>query len=861
MSGRDSALAPVRAPPGTWRLLAPALIVWALTAAAVMAPGSARVGCGVAGLVGLGCLVAVGVRARRAEIVDAHTGRRARGPGRPQSQAALGAILLLCGCGLFLGARLEIMHHVRGDPVLRAAAASGQECDLRMTLQGYPEITRDEIGERAWVRADLWGGLGPVTVLLWLEEIPPAEWAPGTELRGRGTLDALGAGGPAYGVRVGEVSAVDPADGLPGGWANLGRVRAELRAAAMAIDGAELVPGFAVGDTTLVSPELDRAMRESSLAHLTAVSGANCALVTGMVTWALGWVGAGRRVRVLAAGAGLLGFVALVGPDASVQRAAVMASVLLVSGFGGRRAVALPALALAILVLLAIDPWQSLQPGFALSVAATAGILLTATPVERWVRRRLRLPRWLALPIAVACAAQFACGPLLLLLHPGLPAAGILANVVASPAAPLGTGLGLSAVVLLPVSERLADAALWLASVPARWVATTAELAAGLPLARWAWPDGWPGAIMLALCQAALLLAWGWRSGRMPLGRVRARPRQPWEQRGPLPGAIRWASTVLISVALGAVAVIVIAQPVARTLSTPSRWVVVACDVGQGDALLLRDPEAPEQVVLVDTGNEPELLLACLSRFGVDRIAQLVLTHDDLDHVGALGAIIDRVDAALIAPPVANEEPGPRGVLTQLERAGVPTRIGAAGLAAPTIATPGRGAGGVRWLVLAPEPDARPSDRNAASLVLRAEVAGVRILLLADTGADEHAALLARGVHLGAEVLKVAHHGSRDQDPRIAAAVGAEWALLSVGAENRYGHPADEVLAQLERSGTRALRTDRQGSVALVAGADGTLTPWVERADRAQNGWAPSARVQAHDPSAPTDLAVRNGLG
>ena len=128
-------------------------------------------------------------------------------------------------------------------------------------------------------------------------------------------------------------------------------LRSGLRERSEAVPGAALVPGFAVGDTALVGDDLDRAMTESSLAHLTAVSGANCALVTGAVIWLLGRLGAGRRLRAVAAGCGLALFVVLVGPDPSVQRAAVMAAVLLASGFGGKRATALPSLGLAVIAL------------------------------------------------------------------------------------------------------------------------------------------------------------------------------------------------------------------------------------------------------------------------------------------------------------------------------------------------------------------------------------------------------------------------------------------------------------------------------------------------------------------------------
>ena len=742
---------------------------------------------------------------------------------------------------MLLTARVTVQEWARAEPALHSALEHGESLRLRMILAGFPRRSEAVFGERFWVRAELETPRGGVPILLWLDADPGIAWAPGVGLDLTARLQRLPPGGPAFAasVRLEEIAAeageaarqgLLPQQSLLGEAGRVAaRLRAELRTTAQRVPGAELVPGFAVGDTALVGEDLDAAMRQSSLTHLTAVSGANCALVTAAVMRLLAWLGLGRRVRALAGGAALLGFLIVVGPDPSLQRAALMATVLLVSGFGGRRAVALPSLGAAMIVLLGVDPWQALQPGFALSVAATAGILLAADPLSKWSRRVLRLPRWLALPIGVALAAQLACGPLLLLMQPGLPVLGVLANVVAGPAAPLGTALGLLALLLLPMEPNLGGLAVIAASLPARWVGETARLAASLPLARWEWPEGWWGAALLALCQAALLLAWALVRGRvsLPTG-GRAPPRRPWHPDEPAPRAVRVVAAVLGALAIGVGTSVVLIAPVVDRVGTPGGWAVVACDVGQGDALLLRDPAAPGRAMLVDTGDDPEALRDCLERFGVGRISLLVLTHDDADHVGALESIVQRVDGAMIAPTVIGESAAERRVVEILRSDGVPTRIGAAGdrSASAAPAKPGPG-----WEVLAPAADAAPVDTNAAGLVLRVQAGPIRVLMLADTGLEEQRALLASGADLGAEVLKVAHHGSSDQDPGFPLAVGARWGLVSVGADNRYGHPSDASLESLRNAGTRALRTDRYGSIALVPGANGDLAVWVEHGD------------------------------
>lgn len=809
------------APPGTWRVLGPALCVWGATALLVVAPGSAVWLLVAAGTVGLGLgVLALGIGGRWAVVFR--------------------LVALACALLTLVGARVTVEEHSRANPGWEAAAESWQPLTRPVVLAGFPQRVSSEFEERSWVAAEALEPGGRLPVLLFLDGAPQPEWGPGTRLQVTGVPQQTSPGErQAFAVRVTEFSvASDPGphaavwEHLPARLAGLAaELRHGLRAASAQVPGAALVPGFAVGDTDLMPPELDRVMLASSLAHLTAVSGANCALVTGAVMWCAARCGIGRRLRIAAAAGGLLAFLVIVGPDASVQRAAVMASVLLATNFGGKRGAALPALGTAILTLLVIDPWQALQAGFALSVAATAGILLLAGTFEHWLRHRARVPRVLALPVSVALAAQLSCGPLLLLLEPGIPAVGVLANVLAAPAAPLGTGLGLAAALLLPLHDGTGQLLVQAASLPARWVAATAEVTAGLPLARWYWPEGWAGAALLAACQAGLWASWAIHRGHLTLPVVGRVPRRaPWQPPRPVPASVRRVVAVLVSASIGVFVAVSAVTPLGERLGTPAEWALVACDVGQGDAILVRDPTAADEVMLIDTGDDPARLEACLERFGVDRVALLVLSHDDRDHVGALAAVVDRVDAAMIAPPTVEQLGSDREVVRELAEAQVPTTVGGAGLSgAITPSGDPRSTAGLRWQVLGPASDRAPHDTNAASLVLRVDAGETSVLLLGDTGLHEQQPLVDTLGGIEVDVLKVSHHGSRNQDPRLPAATRAAWALISVGAGNGYGHPAADTLGALARAGARTLRTDQHGSIALIPGAGGELEVWTER--------------------------------
>lgn len=826
---------PAQRPHGRWRLLAPALLAWGCSAGAILCPGGGLVLAWVGGL-GAAAVLLCACWRRRLPL---------------RLLAVATGVVLLLGCQIAGGER------VRADPGLTSAADEGRILDLSVTVDSYPSRsghTGVEAGEgahsaRVSARGRVAAETGTVPVVLWAtgagpggparaREPPgssqPLDWkrvGPGSELLVRGTVVRLEPGSSAaFGVRVRSVQrAVASLTGLDS-WSawfseRLLDTRETLIAEARLVEGAELLPGFAMGNTDLVPGETAAKLRAASLLHLLAVSGANCALVTGAVVWCASWLRVPRRARVILAGAALAGFLSLVGPDQSVQRAVLMAAVILVARFGGRGGHALPALGAAIIALLLADPWQALAPGFALSVAATAGILLMSGRIEAWLARALPLPRLIRVPLSVAITAEAAVAPLILTLDEGLPLVGVIANLVAGLAAPLGTGIGLLAALVLPAAQPLGHALLEAGALPARWIVVTAELASAFPLARIPWPKGWGGAVLLG---AVLGLAWS-AIAVSNAGRAR---RRPWGAVPLLtPGRIAVVAA-LAAAAIGGFAGPTVVSPLASSLATPSDWRILACDIGQGDAIALRSGGPGGPVMLVDTGEDEAKLRTCLDRFGVGRIAMLVLTHDDRDHVGALGAVAERCDEAMIAIP-SRDLIARRPLVERLDHFRLKYTIGSAGRAGNLGAEDE--SGGIEWEVLAPAADSRPTETNAASQILRVRVAGVTVLLLADSGKEQHRRLLRSGADLSADVVKVAHHGSSDQDPALLEATRARLGLISVGADNAFGHPTEGALGGLAHAGIRALRTDQYGSIA-VSGSPGTLEVWVERPDGARGG-------------------------
>ena len=281
-------------------------------------------------------------------------------------------------------------------------------------------------------------------------------------------------------------------------------------------------------------------MRTVSMTHLTAVSGQHVAIILGLGLEALGALP--RRWRALLGAVMLTLLVILVRPSGSVLRAATMGAVMLLGVVAGRRAASVPALCAGAIVLLLIDPWQSRDYGFALSVVATAGIVIGSKPVAAHLSRRL--PRWLAAAAALPLVAQAACGPILILLQPSVGAWSVPANLLSEPAAVIATISGLLAALVAPAWPAAAAVIAWPALAACSWMVWVAGFFAHLPGSSLPWPGGLTGALALGACEIGVLLAAAPRARRALLegaGRLRrpARGRlAPWQRPAPpAPGA------------------------------------------------------------------------------------------------------------------------------------------------------------------------------------------------------------------------------------------------------------------------------------------------------------------------------------
>ena len=561
-------------------------------------------------------------------------------------------------------------------------------------------------------------------------------------------------------------------------------------------DSGALVAGLAIGEDSALSSQMLERMKTLSLTHLTAVSGANCAIVIGGVFLLLKRLGTRRWLTLSLSLFALALYVAVVGFEPSVIRAALMASVVLICAFAGRKVPPTVALSWAVILVLVIWPSMVTSLGFWLSVVATAAILLIAPALYK--RLSSRMPAGFALALAVVVSAQLWCLPMLVNLSGGLPTYSVLANLLAEPLVAPITVLGILSLIvgtfLPPVSALL----YWLASFAAYGIELIGNLAL-MPSATIWWPEGALGIALMVITVAAISL--------VIISRMR-----------------KQAIAGLALVALTFVSFS--GSAVARSQTWPGTgWQIVSCDVGQGDATLIR---SANQTMLIDVGRDPEPIAKCLETLGVTRVDVLLLTHFDSDHVGGLDGVFERatVDLAMISP-FDDDRPQVGVTLDRLAKANVSVSTAEVG---------DRGTlGEANWLVAAPEPRAAGAeDSNDASVILRLETSQWLLLAFADAG--ERAQM--RTVRLRNSLLnrspgkplivKVSHHGSADQYAELFEDLRPEVALFSAGESNSYGHPTKRALEIFQNAGSAIFRTDQQGSIALNM-LDGSLNVLTER--------------------------------
>ncbi len=553
----------------------------------------------------------------------------------------------------------------------------------------------------------------------------------------------------------------------------------------------EFLKGLLIGERSGLSPGVRRAFLDSGVAHILAVSGSNVAVVAATMMLLFSLFRVPRILgRIMTAWA-LVIYMLVTGSQPPVVRATIMALALILSNSLARRVHPLNGVGVAALIMFSTDARQLFDVGFQLSFGAVIAILVLHRRLLAPFRHRgggtmlVRCVRQAYSVIAVSVAASLGTLPLTAIVFGRLSVVGFLANLVIVPASEISVVLGMVSAALAPLNGWAAGAYAAVNRILLMFTIWGAEIASSVPWATLDTVEFRPVHALPYYAGLALLFC---------IGR---------------PALVRY---FFIAFLCGVNAVL-FWPSAALAATSPEECRITMIDVGQGDAILLQPPGGGN--VLIDTGPPSRdgspwgtSVVPLLKRLGVRALDAVIITHLHDDHAGGLVHVLHAFTTRqVVATP-------------DIVRAADDSITRVSGTLSAAFGGMILGGEACRFYVLSPDSAETDANGNAnrRSIVVKMQYGNTSMLLMGDAERGEEERLRARyGGFLKSNVLKIGHHGSKAATGQeFLSAVRPDYALISVGRANRFGHPAGSTLQRLHASGTDVLRTDEMGAVFLA---------------------------------------------
>lgn len=537
------------------------------------------------------------------------------------------------------------------------------------------------------------------------------------------------------------------------------------------------VQALLLGDDSELDYETDTAFRISGIRHIIAVSGLHVSILFGLVS------NLTFRKRYLTALIGfpsLLLFAAVAGFTPSVTRACIMVGLMMLAQLFQREYDSPTALSFAGLVMLICNPFVITSVSFQLSMSSVAGILLFHEPTCQWLRKpfgkikgkslKVRLIRWYTTSVSVTLSATIFTTPLCAVYFGAVSLIGVVTNLLTLWVVTFIFGGIILTCVLGAVLPGIATVLGGILAYPIRYVLFTAKILSKVPLAA-VYTRSVYIVIWLVYVYALLLIL--------------------LIQRKKEPGNMLAAGVIGLCLAL----VLSWWEP---TLYDTR---VTVLDVGQGQSILL---QSGDRTYLVDCGGDrdadtADIIAETLFSQGIYHLDGIVLTHMDADHAGGLQYLLTRINTDLILLPVE--------AMDKVES----LRMQTDGLVQPVTedVTLRFETGKIR--IFASDGG---DNSNENSLCILFDTEKCDILITGDRSEFGEWLLMSQTELPQVDILIAGHHGSKySTSQELLETVQPEIVMISAGKDNRYGHPAPELLERLEKFGCIVYRTDENGTI------------------------------------------------
>ncbi len=552
--------------------------------------------------------------------------------------------------------------------------------------------------------------------------------------------------------------------------------------AAIGGDEGSLAAGIALGDTSGFSDHMNDIFRKSGISHIVAVSGMNMTIIIAFLFFLTKRLKLHRKLRSIIAIFLLLFYMALTGFTPSVTRAGIMMLIVILAGLFDKKEDLLTSFFLSAAIILSFNPLTIFDAGFLLSYFALAGILVFARPISEKLKAFLpRLPKFLTDIVCTSIAASIATLPVTIYLFNGISTFSLITNILVLPF--VDTLFILS--LFTPLINMILPFWGFLMKLALKVLLLAAEFVASLPFSyiHVKTPSVFPAMSFVF----AVIIFYLFLKNRKPAKLI-------------------WAAGCLCFL-------FTLFSAIASFLS----FSVTYLYVGQGDSVLIQTPFFHNY--LIDTGPNGKDTATQLKSMGVNDIDILFISHTDRDHSGGLSEILEEFPTKkVVFPSVSAADEDIIQMAEEISLSG--TMVDFATNYYSYIL------GGAKADIVWPSRSPVTKDKtNNNSLVIRLDFGEHSFLFTGDIGTLAESLILNTSENVDVDILKVAHHGSSTSSSDIFLKnVSPDYSVISVGAENSYGHPSSQVLGRLDSSGSEILRTDALGNITFLIDCFGKMS-------------------------------------
>lgn len=571
-----------------------------------------------------------------------------------------------------------------------------------------------------------------------------------------------------------------------------------------------LLSGMLIGDKSNLPKEIQEDFRNSSLSHILAISGMHVAYVMLGITFLISKMKFSKKVSKIITIVILLFFIILTGKTASVERACFMSVYAILASLLHKRANVLASLSISILIILIINPYSILDIGLQLSYGGTLGIVLIYPILKKGKKSKKerakenkfqkliqKIKEKILDIIRITVSANLVIFPIILYQYNTMSFTFVISNLLISSIIGIIIILGFMSVFASYIFMPLAKIMFFLTQILLNILAQTAHLCAKLPFSKVYFPT--PKIYVILIYYLFLIYIILAKRNIISVKKI--------------------SKKIFIIFII----IVIILNLIVKVI--PKAFTISFIDVGQGDSMLISTPKGKR--ILVDGGGTRDsenfdvgrqTLIPYLLNKGITKLDYIVISHFDSDHATGVAQILGKIDvSSIILTRQLEENDIYRHILSIAKEKKIKLIYVKEGDVLKI--------GGIKISIIHPENKLMINNpMNNNSIVCKVEYNSFSMLLTGDIEMEAEELILRKNINLKADVLKVAHHGSKTSTTgEFLKAINPKVALIGVGKNNNFGHPSNEVIQRLKENGTRIYRTDENGEISITVNKKGRI--------------------------------------